>query len=93
MNLLKSSVKHSEARFSTLAVWSRGATASDTSGQLINRWAAADATTRFVKFKAHRARLRAEPLNEAADTMASAAAELDPFRPLDLNPEAVYFYC
>ena len=44
--------------------------------------------TRFVKVKAH----RAEPLNEAADAMASAAAELDPSRPLDLDPEAVYFY-
>ena len=34
----------------------------------------------------------AEPLNEAADAMASAAAELDLSRPSDLGPEEVYFY-
>ena len=55
---------------------------------LISRRAAAGATTRFVKVKAD----RAEPLNEAADAMASAAAELDLSRPLDLDPESVYFY-
>ena len=54
----------------------------------INRRAAAGVLTRFVKVKAH----RGEPLNEAADTLASEAAELDPSRPLDLDPEAVYFY-
>jgi hypothetical protein len=55
---------------------------------LINGRAASDVITRFVKVKSH----RAEPLNEAADTLASDAAELDPSRPLDLDPEAVYFY-
>ena len=52
---------------------------------LINRRAAAGATPRFVKVKAR----SAEPFNEAADAMASAAAELDPSRPFDLDPEAV----
>ena len=45
----------------------------------------AGARTRFVKVKAHTA-------NPSADAMASAAAELDPSLPLDLDPEAVYFY-
>ena len=45
------------------------------------------AVTRFIKVKSH----RGEPLNEAADTLAAAAAELDPSRPLDLDPEAIYF--
>ena len=40
---------------------------------LINRRAAAGVITRFVKVKVH----RTEPLNEAADAMASAASELD----------------
>ena len=35
---------------------------------------------------------RDELLNEAADSMAATAAELDPCRPLDLDPEAVD-YC
>ena len=52
---------------------------------LINRRAAAGATPRFVKVKAR----SAEPFNEAADAMASAAAELDLSRPFDLDPEAV----
>ena len=56
--------------------------------RLINGRAASNVATRFVKVKSH----RAEPLNEAADTLASVAAELDPSRPLDLDPEAVYFY-
>ena len=44
---------------------------------------------RFVKVRAH----RGEPLNEAADALASAAAESDPSRPvvLDLEAEAVHF--
>ena len=85
MNLLKSTqrkdfplwlYRHAERQLLTHVV------------SLINRRAAAGVITRFVKVKAH----RAEPLNEAADAMASAAAELDPSRPLDLDPEAVYFY-
>ena len=55
---------------------------------LVNKRAASNVITRFVKVKAH----RSEPLNEAADALASDAAELDPSRPLDLDPEAVYFY-
>ena len=55
---------------------------------LVNRRAEAGVMTRFFKVKAH----RAEPLNEAADVLASDAAELDPSRPLDLDPEAIYFY-
>ena len=55
--------------------------------RLINARAEAGSVTRFIKVKSH----RGEPLNEAADTLAAAAAELDPSRPLDLDPEAVYF--
>ena len=57
--------------------------------KLINKRAAAGRTTRFIKVRAH----RGEPLNEAADTMAAAAAESDPARSvvMDLDPEAVYF--
>ena len=54
----------------------------------LNRRVAAGSITRLVKVKSH----RAEPLNAAADALASAAAELDPSRPIDLDPEAVYFY-
>ena len=54
----------------------------------INARAAAGAVTRLIKVKSHRGEL----LNEAADSMAATAAELDPCRPLDLDPEAVYFY-
>ena len=49
---------------------------------------AAGVVTRFVKVKSHRGEL----LNEVADSMAATAAELDPCRPLDLNPEAVYYH-
>ena len=42
--------------------------------RLINQSAANGVVTRLVKVKAH----AGDPLNEAADTMASAAAELDP---------------
>jgi hypothetical protein len=57
--------------------------------QLVNRRAEIGRTTRFIKIEAH----SGEPLNEAADAMAAAAAELDPARAveLDLNPEAVHF--
>ncbi len=43
---------------------------------------------RFIKVKAK----SGEPLNEAADAMAAAAAEIDPARAvdLDLDPEAVH---
>ena len=44
--------------------------------------------TRFIKVKAH----SDEPLNEADDTLAGAAAEMDPTRPVDVDPEGVYFY-
>ena len=56
---------------------------------LLNRRAAAGRITRFIKVRAH----RGEPLNEAADVLAAAAADLDPGRPLamDLDPEAVHF--
>jgi len=56
--------------------------------QLLNGRVAVGSVTRFLKVKSH----RAEPLNTAADASASAAAELDPTRPVDLDPEAVYFY-
>jgi hypothetical protein len=56
--------------------------------KLVNSRAAAGSVTRFIKVKAH----RAEPLTEGADALAFAAAELDPSRPVDLDPEAAYFY-
>ena len=55
---------------------------------LINRRRARGVMTRFVKVKAH----SGEPLNEAADALAGAAAEMDPSRPADVDPEGVYFY-
>jgi hypothetical protein len=58
---------------------------------LPNRRHAAGVVTRFVKVKAH----GGEPLNEAADTLASAAAEADdstlPSR-LHLATNLVHFY-
>ena len=56
--------------------------------RLINSRVIAGGTTRFIKVKSH----RAEPLNEAADALAVAAAELDPTCPVELDAEAVYFY-
>ena len=56
--------------------------------RLLNRRADAGSITRFIKVKSH----RAEPLNTAADARASAAAEMDPTRPADLDPEAVYIF-
>ena len=57
--------------------------------RLLNQRAEAGRTTRFIKVRAH----RGEPLNEAADAMASEAGEFDPSRAaaLDQDPEAVYF--
>jgi hypothetical protein len=57
--------------------------------QLINRRAGLGRTTRFIKVKAH----SGEPLNEAANALAAAAAETDPAREveLDLDPRAVNF--
>ena len=46
-------------------------------------------TKRFIKVKAQ----SGQPLNEAADALAAAAAETDPARDVELglNPEAVHF--
>ena len=55
---------------------------------VINARAGAGALTRIVKVKSHWGEL----LNEAADLMAGTAAELEPCCPLDLDPEAVYYY-
>ena len=57
--------------------------------QLINRLAELGRITRLTKVRAH----SCEPLNEAADALAAAAAELDPARAvdLDLDQEAVHF--
>ena len=55
--------------------------------RLINRWAAARVVRRLVKVKAH----AGGPLNESADALASAAAELDPTRSQDVDPEGVCF--
>ncbi len=57
--------------------------------QLVNRRAEMGRTTCFIKVKAH----SCEPLNEAANALAAAAAETDPARDvkLDLDPEAVHF--
>ena len=54
--------------------------------RLINQRAAAGVVTRLVKVKAH----AGDPLNGAADALASAAAELDPSRPQEVDPEGVY---
>jgi ribonuclease HI len=56
--------------------------------KLVNRRADAGSVTRLIKVKAH----RAEPLNEGADALAFAAAELDPTSPADLDPDILYFY-
>ena len=56
--------------------------------RLLNRRVEAGSTTRLIKVKSH----RAEPLNTAADALASAAAELDPTQLADLDPETVYYY-
>jgi len=56
---------------------------------LVNARAASGSVTRFVKVRAH----RGEPLNEAADALAAAAAESDPTRSLtlDLDADTIYF--
>ena len=54
--------------------------------RLINRRAAARVVTRLVKVKAQ----AGDPLNEAADALASAAAGLDPTRSQGVDPEGVY---
>ena len=58
--------------------------------KLLNDRQAAGVVTRFIKVKSH----RGEPLNEAADALASTAAEADdsPPMPLQLDPETVHFY-
>ena len=57
--------------------------------KLINQRATAGSITRLVKVRAH----RGEPLNEAADALASAAAESAPANPvaIEMDPEAVHF--
>ncbi len=57
--------------------------------RLLKQRAEVGRTTRFIKIRAH----RGEPLNEAADAMASEAGKFDPARAvaLDQDPEAVYF--
>ena len=46
--------------------------------------------THFIKVKEH----RGKPLSKAADALAGlrVAAEMDPTRPVDVDPEGVYFY-
>ena len=59
--------------------------------QLLNRRHAAGVVTRLVKVKSH----CGEPLNEAADALASAAAEADDSQlanELHLDPDSVHFY-
>jgi ribonuclease HI len=59
--------------------------------QLLNRRHAAGGVTRIVKVKSH----CGEPLNEAADALASAAAEADDSQlsnELHLEPDSVHFY-
>ena len=55
--------------------------------RLINQRAAAGVVTRLMKVKGH----AGNPLNEAADALASAAAELDSSRPQEVDQEGVYF--
>ena len=59
--------------------------------RLFNRRHEAGVVTRLVKVKSH----CGEPLNEAADALASAAAEADDWPspcPLHLDPDSVHFY-
>ena len=42
----------------------------------------------IIKVKAH----SGEPLIEAADALAGEAAEMDPTRPVDVDPQGIYFY-
>ena len=44
--------------------------------------------TSFVNVKAH----SGEPLNEAADALARVAAEMDPSRQVDMDPEGACFF-
>jgi ribonuclease HI len=57
--------------------------------KLMNQRAVAGSITRLIKVRAH----RGEPLNEAADALASAAAESDSVMPagIELDPDAVHF--
>jgi ribonuclease HI len=56
---------------------------------LLNARSASGSVTRFIKVRAH----RGEPLNEAADALAAAAAESDPSRSLalELDADAIYY--
>ena len=56
---------------------------------LLNARSASGSVTRFIKVRAH----RGEPLNEAADALAAAAAESDPSRSLalDLDADTIYY--
>jgi ribonuclease HI len=56
--------------------------------RLINQRAADGESTRLVQVKAH----AGDPLNEAADTLASDAAELDPLKSQEVDPEGVHFW-
>jgi hypothetical protein len=60
--------------------------------KLINQLAAAGSITRLIKVCVQRGELW-EPLNEAADALASAAAESDSVMPagIELDPDAVHF--
>ena len=55
--------------------------------RLINQRAADGVATRLVKVKAH----AGDPLNEAADTLASDAAELDPSQSQEVDPKGLHF--
>ena len=57
--------------------------------RLLNQRAVNGEVMRLVKVKAH----AGDPLNEAADTLASAAAELDPSRSQEVDLEGVYVRC
>ena len=56
---------------------------------LLNARSASGSVTSFIKVRAH----RGEPLNEAADALAAAAAESDPSRSLalELDADAIYY--
>ena len=57
--------------------------------KLINKRAVAGSITRLIKVRGH----RGGTLNEAADSLASAAAESDSVMPagIELDPDAVHF--
>ena len=80
--------EHAAKRRSLLALPPHSTTAACVRGEPDKRRRASEVMSRFIKVKSH----SGESLNETADALAGAAAEMDPTRPVDVDPEGVYFY-